>query len=114
MKYIKPLTVASLALGAALSAVLVPVIGNASGAEVASYHKAVVGPDSTFQCSDGCSLPGVLNVDPQGVTGPDTTDPTLRVGRWPRTIYISCLNDATGDGTNYLARVDPGHSAVSG
>jgi len=104
VKHLKPLTAAALALGAVLVAVGL-VIGNASGAESA-YYKAVVGPASTFQCSDLCSLPGVLNVDPQGVVGPDVTDPTLRVRRWPRTVYISCVFDATGDGTKYLVGVD--------
>lgn len=104
MKYAKPLAAAAvLTLGGALGVALTSVTGNASAAGLST---AVVGPDTTFQCSDGCSLPGVLNVDPQTVVGPDQTNPALRVGRWSRTIYISCRYDATGDGVKYRAYVD--------
>lgn len=98
------LSSATLAVGAlTLGATAGSVIGNA---KADTYYKAVVNRDTTFKCSDGCSLPGVLNVDPQGVAGPDATDPTLRVGRWPRTIYIDCIFDASGDGLFYRTLVD--------
>ncbi|HEY6793482.1 MAG TPA: hypothetical protein VI248_02235 [Kineosporiaceae bacterium] len=100
MKYLMPLAAAA-SLG--VGAVLVSVVGHASAANLTT---AVVKPTTTFQCSDGCSLPGVLNVDPQGVAGPDVTDPALRVGRWARTVYISCRFDATGDGVKYRVYVD--------
>jgi hypothetical protein len=100
MKYLKHLAATTLALSAALTW---SVIGHA---DAATLTKAVVGPDTTFQCSDGCSLPGVLNLDPQAVAGPNQADPTLRVGRWSRTVYISCRYDATGDGVKYRAYVD--------
>ncbi|THJ48088.1 hypothetical protein [Candidatus Frankia alpina] len=99
MKYVKLFSIVSLAFGAALAPVAVP-------ASAADLTKAVVNSVTTFQCSDGCSLPGVINVDPQTVVGPDASDPTLRVGRWPRTVYISCFFDATSDGTKYLVYVD--------
>jgi len=104
MKDLKHLTVTSLVLSATLGTAFTwSVIGHA---DAATLIKAVVGPDTTFQCSDGCSLPGVLNLDPQAVAGPDQTDPTLRIGRWSRTVYISCRYDATGDGVKYRVYVD--------
>jgi hypothetical protein len=101
VKHVKPLVAASLALGTAVTAFAVH-----ANAGAVSLFKAVVSPTTTFQCSDGCSLPGVLNIDPQTVVGPDVPDSALRVGRWSRTVYISCRFDATGDGTKYRAYVD--------
>jgi hypothetical protein len=107
----RTLTAASISLGALLPAAALALdAGHADAADLRDdttvLHTAVVGPDTTYQCSDGCSVPGVLNVDPQGVAGPDVSDPALRIGRWSRTVYISCVYDATGDGIKYLTYVD--------
>jgi hypothetical protein len=102
MKYVKPMTGAAFVLGA----VLIPIAGQASGADLSTPTVVQLSAATSFQCSEACAVPGIDRVDPQTVAGPDAADPALRVERRERIAHITCRFDGTGDGTKYRVLVD--------